>query len=149
LTLSAALLHDSVEDTGVTLEEVATEFGDDVANIVDGVTKLDRVSFDSKEAQQAATLRKMLVAMAKDIRVLLIKLADRLHNMRTIAALPEGKQRRIAQETLDIYAPLAHRLGIQDVKWQLEDLSFAVLYPKRYAEIEQMVASRAPERDFH
>ena len=120
-----------------------------MAAIVDGVTKLDRLQFDTKEAQQAATLRKMLVAMAKDIRVLLIKLADRLHNMRTIAALPEGKQRRIAQETLDIYAPLAHRLGIQDVKWQLEDLSFAVLYPKRYAEIEQMVASRAPERDFH
>src|SRR5947209_2685323 len=148
ITLSAALLHDSVEDTGVTLEEVAAEFGDDVAAIVDGVTKLDRVSFDSKEAQQAATMRKMLVAMAKDIRVLLIKLADRLHNMRTIAALPDGKLRRIAQETLDIYAPLAHRLGIQDVKWQLEDLSFAVLYPKRYAEIEQMVAVRAPERDF-
>ncbi len=149
VTIAAALLHDAVEDTDVTLADISKDFGPDVAAIVDGVTKLDRLQFDTKEAQQAATLRKMLVAMAKDIRVLLIKLADRLHNMRTIAALPDGKQRRIAQETLDIYAPLAHRLGIQDVKWQLEDLSFAVLYPKRYAEIEQMVASRAPERDFH
>ncbi|HKN39145.1 MAG TPA: HD domain-containing protein, partial [Acidimicrobiia bacterium] len=149
VTIAAALLHDAVEDTDVTLADISKDFGPDVAAIVDGVTKLDRLQFDTKEAQQAATLRKMLVAMAKDIRVLLIKLADRLHNMRTIAALPEGKQRRIAQETLDIYAPLAHRLGIQDVKWQLEDLSFAVLYPKRYAEIEQMVASRAPERDIY
>jgi GTP diphosphokinase / guanosine-3',5'-bis(diphosphate) 3'-diphosphatase len=148
VTIAAALLHDAVEDTDVTLADISKDFGPDVAAIVDGVTKLDRLQFDTKEAQQAATLRKMLVAMAKDIRVLLIKLADRLHNMRTIAALPDGKQRRIAQETLDIYAPLAHRLGIQDVKWQLEDLSFAVLYPKRYAEIEQMVAVRAPERDF-
>jgi GTP diphosphokinase / guanosine-3',5'-bis(diphosphate) 3'-diphosphatase len=149
ITLSAALLHDSVEDTGVTLEEVAGEFGDDVAAIVDGVTKLDRVSFDSKEAQQAATMRKMLVAMAKDIRVLLIKLADRLHNMRTIAALRADKQQRIARETLDVYAPLAHRLGIAEMKWQLEDLAFATLYPKRYAEIEQMVSTRSPERDVY
>src|ERR1051325_9378081 len=149
VTLAGALLHDAVEDTELTLADLVDEFGDDVAAIVDGVTKLDRLEFDSREAQQAATMRKMLVAMAKDVRVLLIKLADRLHNMRTIASLPETKQRRIAQETLDIYAPLAHRLGIQDVKWQLEDLSFAVLYPKRYAEIEQMVASRAPERDFY
>ncbi|MBV8980559.1 MAG: bifunctional (p)ppGpp synthetase/guanosine-3',5'-bis(diphosphate) 3'-pyrophosphohydrolase, partial [Acidimicrobiia bacterium] len=149
VTLSAALLHDSVEDTGVTLEQVATEFGEDVAAIVDGVTKLDRVSFDSKEAQQAATMRKMLVAMAKDIRVLLIKLADRLHNMRTIAALRADKQQRIAQETLDVYAPLAHRLGIAEMKWQLEDLAFATLYPKRYAEIEQMVSTRSPERDVY
>jgi GTP pyrophosphokinase len=149
VTLSAALLHDSVEDTGVTLEQVAGEFGDDVAAIVDGVTKLDRVSFDSKEAQQAATMRKMLVAMAKDIRVLLIKLADRLHNMRTIAALRADKQQRIAQETLDVYAPLAHRLGIAEMKWQLEDLAFATMYPKRYAEIEQMVSTRSPERDVY
>src|SRR5436305_8954730 len=149
ITLSAALLHDSVEDTGVTLEEVAAEFGEDVAAIVDGVTKLDRVSFDSKEAQQAATMRKMLVAMAKDIRVLLIKLADRLHNMRTIAALPAPKQRRIAQETIDGYAPPAHRLGIAEMKWQLEDLAFATLHPKRYAEIEQMVSTRSPERDVY
>ncbi|MFM8304873.1 MAG: RelA/SpoT family protein, partial [Actinomycetota bacterium] len=147
VTLAGALLHDSVEDTRVTLEEVEADFGAEVARIVDGVTKLDRLQFDSKEAQQAATMRKMLVAMAKDIRVLLIKLADRLHNMQTIASLPEAKQRRIAQESLDVYAPLAHRLGIAEVKWQLEDLAFAVLYPKRYAEIEQMVWTRSPERE--
>jgi len=147
VTLASALLHDSVEDTRVTLEDVEAGFGPEVARIVDGVTKLDRLQFDSKEAQQAATLRKMLVAMAKDIRVLLIKLADRLHNMQTIASLPEAKQRRIAQESLDVYAPLAHRLGIAEVKWQLEDLAFAVLYPKRYAEIEQMVWTRSPERE--
>jgi guanosine-3',5'-bis(diphosphate) 3'-pyrophosphohydrolase len=147
VTIAAALLHDAVEDTTVTSADIERELGGDVAAIVDGVTKLDRLQFDSKEAQQAATLRKMLVAMAKDIRVLLIKLADRLHNMRTIASLPEFKQRRIAQETLDIYAPLAHRLGIADMKWQLEDTSFAVLYPLRYAEIEQMVATQAPERE--
>ncbi|MGH9030108.1 MAG: HD domain-containing protein, partial [Acidimicrobiales bacterium] len=147
LSVSAALLHDAVEDTGMTLSEVSTEFGEEVGAIVDGVTKLDRLQFDSKEAQQAATVRKMLVAMAKDWRVLVIKLADRLHNMRTISAMPESKQRRTAQETLDIYAPLAHRLGIQELKWQLEDLAFGTLHPKRYAEIEQMLATRAPERD--
>jgi len=147
VTLAAALLHDAVEDTDVSLDDVAAQFGREIADIVDGVTKLDRLQFDSREAAQAATMRKMLVAMANDIRVLLIKLADRLHNMRTIASLPETKQLRIAQETLDIYAPLAHRLGIGDVKWQLEDLAFAVLHPKRYAEIEQMVARQAPERD--
>ena len=147
VTIAAALLHDAVEDTTVTDKDLQQRFGSDVAAIVDGVTKLDRLQFDSKEAQQAATLRKMLVAMAKDIRVLLIKLADRLHNMRTISSLPEAKQQRIAQETLDIYAPLAHRLGIADVKWQLEDLAFDVLHPKRYAEIEQMVSLRAPERE--
>jgi guanosine-3',5'-bis(diphosphate) 3'-pyrophosphohydrolase len=147
VTIAAALLHDAVEDTPVTLEDLELDFGSDVAGIVDGVTKLERIHFDSKEAQQAATMRKMLVAMAKDIRVLVIKLADRLHNMRTIASLPQEKQERIAQETIDIYAPLAHRLGIGDVKWQLEDLAFAVLYPKRYAEIEQMVSQRAPARD--
>ncbi|HYL51805.1 MAG TPA: bifunctional (p)ppGpp synthetase/guanosine-3',5'-bis(diphosphate) 3'-pyrophosphohydrolase [Acidimicrobiia bacterium] len=147
VTLAAALLHDAVEDTSVTLAGIEELFGPDVAAIVDGVTKLDRLQFDSKEEQQAATMRKMLVAMAKDVRVLLIKLADRLHNMRTIASLPEAKQKRIAQETLDIYAPLAHRLGIQDVKWQLEDLAFAVLHPKRYAEIEAMVLQHAGERE--
>ena len=146
-TVAAALLHDAVEDTGVTTEMIDRDFGAAVALIVDGVTKLDRLQFDSKEAQQAATVRKMLVAMASDWRVLIIKLADRLHNMRTLSVMPEWKQRRTAQETLDIYAPLAHRLGIQEVKWQLEDLAFTTLHPKRYAEIEQMVASRAPLRD--
>ncbi|HEY5108470.1 MAG TPA: bifunctional (p)ppGpp synthetase/guanosine-3',5'-bis(diphosphate) 3'-pyrophosphohydrolase [Acidimicrobiales bacterium] len=146
-TVAAALLHDAVEDTGVTTEIIDRDFGPDVALIVEGVTKLDRLQFDSKEAQQAATVRKMLVAMADDWRVLIIKLADRLHNMRTLSVMPEWKQRRTAQETLDIYAPLAHRLGIQGVKWQLEDLAFATLHPKRYTEIEQMVASRAPLRD--
>ena len=148
-TIAAALLHDAVEDTELSLTEVETNFGDTVAMIVDGVTKLERLQFDSKEAQQAATMRKMLVAIAKDVRVLIIKLADRLHNMRTLAAMPEAKQRRIAQETLDIYAPLAHRLGMQDLKQQLEDLSFAALHPKRYAEIDHMVATRAPERDLY
>ena len=147
ITLAGALLHDAVEDTSVTLDDLASRFGPDVAAIVDGVTKLDRLEFDSREEQQAATMRKMLVAMAKDVRVLLIKLADRLHNMRTIASLPEAKQKRIAQETLDIYAPLAHRLGVQDVKWQLEDLAFAVLHPKRYAEIEAMVLQHSGERE--
>ena len=146
-SVAAAVLHDAVEDTGLGLEEVESQFGPEVAAIVDGVTKLDRLQFDSKEAQQAATVRKMLVAMASDWRVLVIKLADRLHNMRTIAVMPEWKQRRTAQETLDIYAPLAHRLGIQELKWQLEDLAFATLHPKQYAEIEQMVAKRDPERD--
>ena len=149
VTCAAALLHDAVEDTIVTLEDIEAEFGPTIAAIVDGVTKLDRLRFDSKQAQQAATIRKMLVAIAQDPRVLLIKLADRLHNMRTVAALPEWKQRRTAQETLDIYAPLAHRFGIQDIKWQLEDLAFATLHPRRYAEIEQMVATRAPERDLY
>jgi GTP pyrophosphokinase len=146
-TIAAALLHDAVEDTGVTTEWLASEFGAQVAAVVDGVTKLDRLEFDSKEAQQAATIRKMFIAMAQDWRVLLIKLADRLHNMRTISVMPMHRQRAIAQETLDVYAPLAHRLGVQQVKWQLEDLSFATLHPKRYAEIEQMVAARQPERE--
>jgi GTP diphosphokinase / guanosine-3',5'-bis(diphosphate) 3'-diphosphatase len=147
ITIAAALLHDAVEDTGVTIQWLEGEFGAQVTAVVDGVTKLDRLEFDSKEAQQAATIRKMFIAMAQDWRVLLIKLADRLHNMRTISVMPMHRQRAIAQETLDVYAPLAHRLGVQQVKWQLEDLSFATLHPKRYAEIEQMVAARAPERE--
>src|SRR3954452_2294726 len=146
-TIAAALLHDAVEDTDVSLADLEREFGKDLAAIVDGVTKLDRIRFDSKEEQQAATMRKMLVAMAKDLRVLIIKLADRLHNMRTLAAIPPEKQRRIAQETLDIYAPLAHRLGMQEVKQQLEDLAFAALYPKRFAELDHLVGEREPERE--
>src|SRR5437764_2818912 len=149
VTIAAALLHDAVEDTRLSVDDLRTSFGNEVATIVDGVTKLERVRFDSKEAQQAATMRKMLVAMAKDIRVLLIKLADRLHNMRTIAAMPTFKQQRTAQETLDIYAPLAHRLGMEHLKQELEDLAFAATYPKRYAEIEQMVSTRSPERDIY
>jgi guanosine-3',5'-bis(diphosphate) 3'-pyrophosphohydrolase len=148
-TIAAALLHDAVEDTGVTVADLESSFGAEVAAIVDGVTKLDRVKFDSKEAQQAATVRKMLVAMAKDLRVLIIKLADRLHNMRTVAGMPAWKQERSAQETLDVYAPLAHRLGMQEVRQQLEDLAFAALHPKRYAEIDHMVATRTPERDLY
>ncbi len=146
VTVAAALLHDAVEDTDLTLADVEREFGKEVAGIVDGVTKLERIRFDSKEEQQAATMRKMLVAMAKDGRVLIIKLSDRLHNMRTIAGIPAEKQRRIAQETLDIYAPLAHRLGMQEMKQQLEDLSFAALHPKRYAELDHLVSTRTPER---
>jgi GTP pyrophosphokinase len=149
VTVASALLHDAVEDTRIELDDIQRAFGSDVAAIVDGVTKLDRVRFDSREAAQAASFRKMIVAMAKDIRVLIIKLCDRLHNLRTIAALPDWKQERTARETLDIYAPLAHRLGMQELKQQLEDLSFAALHPKRYAEIEHMVARRAPERDFY
>jgi GTP diphosphokinase / guanosine-3',5'-bis(diphosphate) 3'-diphosphatase len=149
ISLAAALLHDAVEDTEISLADVESGFGAEVAAIVDGVTKLERLQFDSKEAQQAATMRKMLVAMAKDLRVLIIKLADRLHNMRTIAAMPSEKQRRIAQETLDIYAPLAHRLGIQELRQQLEDLAFASLYPKRYAELDHLVGIRTPEREVY
>jgi GTP diphosphokinase / guanosine-3',5'-bis(diphosphate) 3'-diphosphatase len=147
VSIAAAVLHDSVEDTAVTLDNVREQFGEDVAALVDGLTKLDRLSFESKEAQQAATMRKMLVAMARDWRVLIIKLCDRLHNMRTLGAMREDKAKRIAQETLDIYAPLAHRLGMQEIKQQLEDLAFSTLHPKRYAEIAQMVATRSPERE--
>src|SRR5687767_7724918 len=149
VTIAAALLHDAVEDTGITLEDLEADFGSDVTAIVDGVTKLDRIKFDTKEAQQAASMRKMLVAMAKDLRVLIIKLSDRLHNMRTIAAMPEMNQERTARETLDIYAPLAHRLGMQEVRQELEDLSFAAMHPKRYAEIDHMVSTRSPERDLY
>ena len=146
-TIVAALLHDVVEDTPATRDEIERYFGDDVAHLVDGVTKLDRLQVDSKEHQQAETFRKMIVAMAQDIRVLMIKLADRLHNMATLEHMPREKQKRIAQETLDIYAPLAHRLGMQRFKLQLEDLGFATLHPKRYEEIVAMVSERNPERE--
>ncbi|MDA3016433.1 MAG: bifunctional (p)ppGpp synthetase/guanosine-3',5'-bis(diphosphate) 3'-pyrophosphohydrolase [Actinomycetota bacterium] len=149
VSIVAALLHDAVEDTEITIADVESNFGSEVSALVDGVTKLERLQFDSKEAQQAATMRKMLVAMARDLRVLMIKLADRLHNMRTIAAVSHEKQQRVAQETLDIYAPLAHRLGMQEIKQQLEDLAFAALYPKRYAELDHLVAMRAPERNVY
>jgi len=149
VTVASALLHDAVEDTSVSLDDLERDFGVDVRMIVDGVTKLDRLHFDTKEDQQAASVRKMLVALAKDLRVLIIKLADRLHNMRTLAALPEHKQQRVAQETLDIFAPLANRLGMQEVKDQLEDLALATLHPKRYSQIDQMVQDRSPERDLY
>ena len=149
ITVAAALLHDAVEDTSVSLEDLERDFGSDVRLIVDGVTKLDRLHFDTREEQQAASMRKMLVALSKDLRVLIIKLADRLHNMRTLAALPEHKQQRVAQETIDIYAPLANRLGMQEVKDQLQDLALATLHPKRYSQIDQMVEDRSPERDLY
>ncbi|HET7929386.1 MAG TPA: bifunctional (p)ppGpp synthetase/guanosine-3',5'-bis(diphosphate) 3'-pyrophosphohydrolase [Actinomycetota bacterium] len=145
-TLEAALLHDTVEDTDVSVAELESEFGPDVSRIVDGLTKLDELSFRSREHEQAENVRKMIVAMAGDIRVLLIKLADRLHNMRTLSALPKDKQRRIATATLEIYAPLAHRLGVQQVKWELEDLSFKTLHPGPYHEIASLVEKRRGER---
>ena len=146
-TLAAALLHDTVEDTEYSLEKLTADFGDEVGRLVDGVTKLDRVTYG--QASAAETVRKMVVAMARDIRVLVIKLADRLHNMRTIGWLPTVKQRRKASETLEIYAPLAHRLGMNTIKWELEDLSFAALQPKVYEEIVHLVTQRAPARDQH
>lgn len=145
--ICAALLHDTVEDTDLTVADIAREFGGDAAMLVDGVTKLDRIQIPRKEERQAESLRKMLVAMASDMRVLVIKLADRVHNMRTIHHMARDSQKRIAQETLRIYAPLAHRLGMQNFRSELEDLSFATLHPKRYDEIKAMVAERQPERD--
>ncbi|MGA9160854.1 MAG: bifunctional (p)ppGpp synthetase/guanosine-3',5'-bis(diphosphate) 3'-pyrophosphohydrolase [Actinomycetota bacterium] len=145
-TLEAALLHDTVEDTDVTVADLEAGFGPEVSRIVDGLTKLDAISFRSREQEQAENVRKMIVAMAGDIRVLLIKLADRLHNMRTLSALPPDKQRRIATATLEIYAPLAHRLGVQQVKWELEDLSFKTLHPGPYHEIASLVEKRRGER---
>ncbi len=146
-TVAAALLHDTVEDTGMTLEEVERDFGKTVASLIDGVTKLDRVRYFTKEDQQAATIRKMVIAMARDVRVLLIKLADRLHNIRTIYPLSPEKQQRIAAETIEVYAPLAHRLGVQEIKHEMEDRCFAILHPRRYAEIVELMRTRAPERD--
>ena len=143
-TIAAALLHDVVEDTDITLEGIEADFGEEVALLVDGVTKLDRIKFSSREEQQAATIRKMAVAMARDIRVLLIKLADRTHNMRTIDPLPEEKRRRVASETLDVYAPLAHRLGVQEIKHELEERSFAALHPARRRSLEEQIRQRAP-----
>ncbi len=144
-TLCAALLHDTVEDTEYSLEALRAEFGDEVAMLVDGVTKLDRVKYGA--AAQAETVRKMVVAMSRDIRVLVIKLADRLHNARTWKYVARDSAERKARETLEIYAPLAHRLGMNTIKWELEDLSFATLYPKMYDEIVRLVADRAPSRD--
>ena len=144
-TLCAALLHDTVEDTEYALDQLRADFGDEIAALVDGVTKLDKVKYG--EVAEAETVRKMVVAMSRDIRVLVIKLADRLHNMRTLRYLPREKQERKSRETLEIFAPLAHRLGMNTIKWELEDLAFATLYPKRYDEIARLVSERAPRRD--
>jgi GTP diphosphokinase / guanosine-3',5'-bis(diphosphate) 3'-diphosphatase len=145
-TIQAALLHDVVEDTTLTLDEIRDEFGDQVATIVDGLTKLDAIKFRSREQEQAENVRKMIIAMAQDIRVLLIKLADRLHNMRTLDVFSRQKQEQKANETLEIYAPLAHRLGVHKLKWELEDLAFRALHPHRFAEIERLVEKREGER---
>jgi GTP diphosphokinase / guanosine-3',5'-bis(diphosphate) 3'-diphosphatase len=146
-TLCAALLHDTVEDTSASIEEVRERFGEQIAAIVDGVTKLTGITFQSHDEAQAENYRKMMVAMATDVRVILIKLADRLHNMRTIDAMPKQKQVEKARETLDIYAPLAHRLGIHAIKWELEDLAFATLHPRKYQEIKGLVAQQRDERE--
>jgi GTP diphosphokinase / guanosine-3',5'-bis(diphosphate) 3'-diphosphatase len=146
-TLCAALLHDTVEDTSASLDEVREDFSEEVCRLVDGVTKLSGVTFQSRDDRQAENYRKMMVAMAQDIRVILIKLADRLHNMRTIGAMPKPKQQEKAKETLEIFAPLAHRLGIHAIKWELEDLAFATLHPRKYNEIKQLVSQQRDERE--
>ena len=146
-TLCAALLHDTVEDTSASLDEVRAGFGDEVAKLVDGVTKLAGITFQSRDYAQAENYRKMMVAMAQDLRVILIKLADRLNNMRTIGAMPKQKQQDKARETLEIYAPLAHRLGIHAIKWELEDLAFATLHPRKYREIRGLVNQQRNERE--
>jgi GTP pyrophosphokinase len=146
-TIAAALLHDVLEDTEVTKETLVEKFGDEVADIVDGVTKLKRLPSGNLEEAQAESLRKMIVAMSRDVRVIIIKLADRLHNMRTLAYLKRETQLKKATETLEIYAPLAHRLGIYSVKWELEDLAFATLHPRRYEEIKRLVAARRGDRE--
>jgi len=148
-TIAAALLHDVVEDTDVSIEDVRNEFGDEIAQLVEGVTKLTGIRFQSREHAEAENYRKMIVAMAHDVGVILIKLADRLHNMRTIEYWGRQKQVQKARETLEVYAPLAHRLGIHTLKSELEDLSFEALHPRKYAEIKAMVAERRTDRDEH
>jgi guanosine-3',5'-bis(diphosphate) 3'-pyrophosphohydrolase len=148
-TIAAALLHDVVEDTEAEIEEVRAEFGEEIAHLVEGVTKLTRIQFQSREQAEAENYRKMIVAMAEDVRVILIKLADRLHNMRTIEYLGKQKQVQKAKETLEIYAPLAHRLGIHQLKWELEDLAFQTLHPRKFEEIRRMVSERRTDREEH
>jgi GTP pyrophosphokinase len=146
-TLAAGILHDTVEDTSMGLDELRKEFGSEVAELIDGVTKLDRLEFEDRDEAQAATIRKMVIAMADDVRVLVIKLADRLHNIRTLGPFDPDKQHRIAQETVDVYAPLAHRLGMQEIKHEMEDSCFAILHPRRNKEILELLAKRAPARE--
>src|SRR6267378_248395 len=148
-TLCAALLHDTVEDTSASIEEVRERFGEEISGVVDGVTKLTGITFQSRDEAQANNYRKMMVAMATDVRVILIKLADRLHNMRTIEAMSKQKQMEKARETLEIYAPLAHRLGIHAIKWELEDLAFATLHPRKYQEIKGLVAQQRDDREHY
>src|SRR5882762_3996661 len=148
-TLAAALLHDVVEDTGIGIDDIRSEFGDEIGKLVEGVTKLTRVQFQSREHAEAENYRKLILAMAEDLRVILIKLADRLHNLRTIEYMGKQTQVRKARETLDVYAPLAHRLGIHALKWELEDLAFQTLHPRKYEEIKQMVAERRTDREEH
>ncbi len=148
-TIAAALLHDVVEDTETAIADVGAEFGDEIAHLVEGVTKLTRINFQSREQAEAENYRKMILAMADDPRVIPIKLADRLHNMRTIEYLGRQKQIQTSKETLEVYAPLAHRLGIHKLKWELEDLAFATLHPRKYEEIKQMVAERRADREEH
>ena len=147
-TIAAGFLHDTVEDCkDITLDTIRTEFGEEVAQLVDGVTKLDKLDFTNREEQKAESLRKMILAMSKDIRVVIIKLADRLHNMRTLRFQPEERQKAIAHETLDIYAPLAHRLGMNSIKSELEDLSFKYIDPEAFHDIAQKVGLRRTERE--
>jgi GTP diphosphokinase / guanosine-3',5'-bis(diphosphate) 3'-diphosphatase len=148
-TLAAALLHDVVEDTDVEAEDIRAEFGEEIGKLVEGVTKLTRIQFQSREHAEAENYRKMIVAMAEDVRVILIKLADRMHNMRTIEYLGKQKQVQKAKEVLEVYAPLAHRLGIHALKWELEDLAFQTLHPRKYEEIKAMVAERRADREEH
>jgi guanosine-3',5'-bis(diphosphate) 3'-pyrophosphohydrolase len=148
-TVAAALLHDVVEDTGAELEDLRAEFGDEIAQLVEGVTKLTRIQFQTREQAQAENYRKMIVAMADDPRVIPIKLADRLHNMRTIEHLPKQKQIQTSKETLEVFAPLAHRLGIHAIKWELEDLAFETLHPRKYEEIKTLVSERRADRESH
>src|SRR5436189_1764018 len=148
-TIAAALLHDVVEDPDTDIKDVRDEFGDEIAQLVEGVTKLTRVQFQSREQAEAENYRKMVVAMAQDVRVILVKLADRLHNMRTIEYLGKQKQIQKSKEALEVYAPLAHRLGIHALKWELEDLAFETLHPRKYEEIKTMVAERRADREGH